>query len=604
MKSLILLLRNVLNELGTWCRTSTTRDYEYISRRVEDEGLSFLTITLPTFGRDLQKGLDQGYVDAQLFQSFRKGRGGRGGLPLFLGGFLDLIFDRGTGMLLSTPNVDAIFAIRQITLMFSKISLPCTDARVRKAIEGYIECEQHVKKTDGSLDELQKSTFLRISALLFSDTFATVDHMVWSGTIVPKHGPGTTVDGLLGNQKYRQVDWTDRLEKVFPSWEFLLPNERFFEDLSALNMLEPGAERPVKVITVPKTLKTPRIIAVEPTAMQYAQQGLMEAFVETISRDNLLGRFIGFLDQEPNRQMARKGSLWGESLATLDLSEASDRVSNQLVRLMLHRFPYLAEGVDACRSRKADVPGHGVIRLSKFASMGSALTFPIEAMVFLTLIFMGIERELNIRLTKKTIHGFLDQVRVFGDDIIVPVDFVPSVVSCLETFGFKVNADKSFWTGRFRESCGKDYYDGHDITVVKVRRMFPTQRKDVPEVISLVSLRNQLYQAGLWRTCGMLDEKLEAILGYFPAVSPTSSVLGRCSFLGYDTERMHPHLQSPLVRGFRVVTRSPINSIDGPAALLKVFLKRGNQPFADRNHLERSGRPDAVDIKLGWMSPF
>jgi len=131
------------------------------------------------------------------------------------------------------------------------------------------------------------------------------------------------------------------------------------------------------VIAVPKTMKTPRIIAVEPTAMQYMQQAISDNLVS-----NLEGRhfpykwMIGFERQEPNQQMAKEGSLHGE-LATLDLSEASDRVSNQHVRRLTKGFPRVTEGIQACRSRKADVPGHGVIRLAKFASMGSALTFPL-----------------------------------------------------------------------------------------------------------------------------------------------------------------------------------------------------------------------------------
>jgi hypothetical protein len=236
--------------------------------------------------------------------------------------------------------------------------------------------------------------------------------------------------------------------------------------------------------------------------------------------------------------------------------------------------------------------------------MGSALTFPIEAMVFTTLIFLGIEQGLNRPLCQRDVKHLAGRVRVFGDDIIVPVDYVRPVIQSLESFGIKVNLAKSFWTGKFRESCGGDYYDGHDISIVRVRNKFPTSLQDATGVQSLVSLRNQLYFAGYWATCSWLDGKIKKMLKHFPVVLPSSPVLGRHSFLGYSTEREHKHLHSPLVKGWSVTSTIPKNSLDGSGALLKFFLKRGGLPSVDKKHLERSGRPYAVDIKLGWTSPF
>jgi len=337
--------------------------------------------------------------------------------------------------------------------------------------------------------------------------------------------------------------------------------------------------------------------------MQYMQQAVAEILVSTIESTPWIRSLIGFDDQIPNQEMAKIGSLSGK-LATLDLSEASDRVSNQLVLAMMQDHPHLSEGVQACRSRKADVPGHGVQRLAKFASMGSALCFPIEAMVFLTTIFMGIERGLSRRLTRKDIKSYLGKVRVYGDDIIVPTDTVHLVVSSLETFGFKVNTGKSFWTGKFRESCGKEYYDGRDVSITKVRRVFPARRGDVREMISLVSLRNQLYFAGLWNTSAYLDKVIGDLLPFYPVVDTTSPVLGRHSFLGYNYSKVCAERHSPLVKGYVVKSVAPHSPVSGEGALLKWFLKRGDEPFADRDHLERQGRSDAVNIKLGWFQPF
>jgi len=511
--------------------------------------------------------------------------------------------------------------------MFGKILVECSDARNQAAIERYFDCEQEVRQSDSERTEADYLEFTRMSRLLWADVFASVDHKVYHHALIPRHGPGATADRIKGNLKFVQREWTRRLDSVFPAGEYIIPNWRYHEYLNRVSFLEPGEERPVRVILVPKTLKTPRIIAIEPVAMQYMQQAISRDLVDTIETgiDSQFGWCLGFRSQGPNQALASAGSLMG-SLATLDLSEASDRVSNQLVRRMLENHPWLAEAVDASRSRKADVDGK-VIRLAKFASMGSALTFPMEAMVFATVVFLGIQRALNRPLTKKDIISFKGQVRIYGDDIVVPVDYVHSVVSTLEAFGFRVNAGKSFWTGRFRESCGKEYYAGEDVSITRVRRLFPTQRSDVLETISLVSLRNRCYHAGLWRTARYLDGKLEGLLRHYPTVMPGSPVLGRESWMGYETHFMHRDHHRPLVKGWVISARSPESNLDDIWALQKVFLTKegtasshasvrsydefakflsgqGGEPAAVRDHLERHGRPDAVDIKLRKASPI
>jgi hypothetical protein len=620
----MLLWKMVAEESATRCHTSITMDWKTIQGRCKHEGLSFLTITLPTFGKDLQKGLDQGKVDRNLFQGFSW----KGGLPTFLWGFLDRVFDRTSGVLLAEPCIDSIQSIRQLTLMFEKMKLPCTPVREFKAMRDYVQCEQDVRANDLSLSSSFREDFRRVSALLFSRMFTKVDREIYYGTHIPKHGPGATAEKLSANAKYRQKQWPGRLDGYFPLVEFILPNASYYDELADVDILEPGSEIPVRVISVPKTLKAPRIIGIEPTAMQYAQQSVLSVIRDKLTQEDYLSLMIGIDDQEPNRALAHRGSRDG-SLATLDLSEASDRVSNQHVRDLLSRHPHLHAAVDASRSRKADIPGIGVKRLAKFASMGSALCFPMEAMVFLTIIFMGIEQTLNTSLSQRDVKRYAGSVRVFGDDIIIPVDCVSHVTRLLQTFGFVVNTGKSFWTGRFRESCGKEYYDGHDVSIHRVRRVFPTRREHAREIISIVSLRNQLYWAGYWQTCRWLDERIRKVIKHFPTVLSTSPVLGRQSALGFETQRTGEHMQNPLVRGYVVSARPPSDKLDGYAALLKCLLSlewkslgedraRVNgsvmtrprlrhlteETPTDVSHLERAGRPSVVDIKLRWSPPF
>lgn len=531
-----------------------------------------------------------------MFLGFKRHRA----LPRFLGGLLDLVFDRFSGRLVDEPSHDAIFFVRQITLLYKKVLNPCSDARERKAYDTFIDCERQVHEWAHDASERDLSRFDRVSELLWGPIGSQLDHLVYDGSLRPRHGPGKTADRSSGNGKYDNATWYTRLEEYFPSGDYRIANYGFSAVLEGVTYLEPGDEIPSKVVSVPKTLKTPRIIAIEPTCMQYTQQALMEAFVVALEGNDSLKGAIGFTDQVPNQRLARLGSS-GEGLATIDLSEASDRVSNLLVLRMLKNFPHLSGAVQACRSTRADVPGYGITPLAKFASMGSALCFPIEAMVFLTVICCGYEQELNRPLTKDLLSNFLRKVRVYGDDIICPVEYVRSVVHNLELYGFKVNARKSFWTGKFRESCGKDYYDGSDVSVTYLRRNIPLQPSDVQGMISTFSFRNQLYKAGLWKTVEVLDNHLRG-LAPLPTVLETSPVLGRHSFLGYISEKMCPTLHRPLVRGYVVKAISRKSPISGEGALLKFFLKRGEDPFFDVKHLERYGRPESVDIKIRWAS--
>nr|QDH89129.1 MAG: RNA-dependent RNA polymerase [Leviviridae sp.] len=603
MKSLTALWNVLANEMAGRCSTSTTKDINTVLERVEHEGTSFLTITLPTFGKDFQFCLDQGFVVPKAFLPFRKTGSC---LPSFLRGFTEQVFDRDTGVLLDDPDLESIYAIRQLTLIFSKMFLPCSPERESKAMSEYVQCDMEVGNVEACLPYSDVNEFGRMAQLLFGDLFSFLDRKIYDGSIIPKHGPGAVAERLTSNGKYLTRYWTTRLEEVFHVGDFLYPNARFISDCyedDGIDFHEPGTEIPSRVISVPKTQKTPRIIAIEPSTVQYVQQGLLEAIMQHI-HSGFLNEFIGTSSQEPNQLLAQEGSLNG-TLATLDLSEASDRVSSKLVRTLMRNHPLSERAVFACRSERASVPGHGVIPLAKFASMGSALCFPFEAMVFLTIIFLGIEKEQGHQFTKKSeLMDFYGRVRVYGDDLIVPVENVHTVVDLLERFGARVGLDKSFWNGKFRESCGKEYYAGQDVSIVKVRKVWPSRRQQVAEVVSLVELRNQMYFSGNWATAKWLDGKIEGLLHVFPTVEPTSSALGRHSFLGYVSEKEDEHLHRPLVRACVVSSVPPRDPLDGPAALLKYFLKRGVEPAFDESHLERAGRPRNVYIKTRWVPPY
>ncbi len=591
----MLFARELLYDLGQRCGTDTVLDWKTIEDRVESEGVSFLTITLTSFGSAFERGLDQGFVAPDMFPGFRF----HAGLPVFLRGFLELIFNPVSGSLLDTPEVEAIYAIRQLTLAFGKILLDTTDRRKTAALNRFVKCENEmVDFRDRYEGSPQQGEFRKACEILYSELFRRINRKVEAKEVVPRHGPGLVADGVTSNQKYNFRSWPSRLELQAPVMDYAISGPSFFKEGAEINLIEPGAEPPVKVVTVPKTLKTPRIIAIEPSWMQYMQQGVRSLIYDGVEEIPYLFHMIRFRDQEPNQLLARDGSLY-KGLATLDLREASDRVSKMLVKDMLRHYPALSGLVMACRSERASVLGHGILSLSKFASMGSALCFPFEAMAFLAMVFVGIARESNEPVTHGLIKKYMRKVRVFGDDIVVPTHTVPAVLRSLHDFGQVVNDAKSFWTGSFRESCGKEYYNGSDVSIARVRRVFPTTRRHALEIESTSSLRNQHYVLGNWRVVRFLDSLLEKVIPY-PAVSPDFKGIGKVSFLPLEDTAFDLHLQRPTRFAAELVSRSPKDPLWGHGALLKFFLK-GDEVRPDVKHLERAGRPRAFYIRTAWL---
>lgn len=599
MKSLVEVMAAALEDMGAACGVCTSRDIKTVAAREEHEGLGFLTLTLPRLGKEFERALALGALDDDAWLGFGRSRG----LPRFLSGFLRQVF-HSDGRLRSRPNVECIRAVRQITGLFGKMLLPCSDAREAAAMAAYVQVDMEVadfRPLEEDCDALAK-----LVVLAWSPVFDAVECGVQEGSLLPKHGPGATQDRRRGNQKWEPTCWTERLEAEASCLDFLFPNHGWWQEAQSVVLLPPDREPPVRVISVPKTQAAPRIIAVEPTHMQYAQQALLGAIRDAVANDEVALATWGFNDQMPNRRLARQGSVDG-SVATLDLSEASDRVSWQLVQRLLRPWAGTLRFLDAARSRTADVPGQGVIHLAKFASMGSATCFPVEAMVFASIAVLGVLRAEGRPLTRSDVNWACSKVRVFGDDIIVPSTCAHTVMETLEAFGLRVNATKSFSQGMFRESCGADWYDGYDVSRIRLRQVPPDPsrkgkgRQFVEGVVGWVSFRNQAYHLGMDRLTALCDRFISR--WHRVPVKPTGT-----SYLGLETvenlcaDRWNPRLQRGEFFAVGLDQPLPDSRLDGPGALMKWFLTRGVEPL-DQDHLRRAGRPRVAYIKRAWAVP-
>lgn len=582
---------------------SMTRDLKTIRYRVRHEGISFLTITLPSFGQEFESALAMEKVTPNAFSGWKK----RLSLPAFLQGLTGLVFDARTGGLFETPEIAAIEGIRQIAYSFKKLQIPCTPERESMALSGYKEVECTL--SDSMLPR-DTNLFMQISDLLWSNVFRE-DYD--SHRYIPKHGPGQTAERISGNRKYAQRCWTERLEPFFPSDYYLMSCLEQTLDgvdgIDSVHFARQEDELPVRVVCVPKTLKGPRIIAMEPVCMQYAQQALASYVIEKLESHWLTSGHINFTDQTINQRLAMKASS-DKSLATLDLSAASDRVPLSLVETMLRSRPDFRDAIVACRSKAAQMPDGEIIHLKKFASMGSALCFPIESMYFLTVILMARFEKHNLPVTLRNIYRMSRDVYVYGDDIIIPVDEVDVVIEALTRFMCKVNSAKSFWTGKFRESCGMDAYDGEQVTPVYLRQLRPYDKGQATELISWVATSNLFYKKGYWVTASHMKDCVEAILGELPIVQENSPGLGWHSFQrGYSFHRWSKKLHRFEVRTY---VASPVYKKDplgGWSALLKFFLNAEYRDdksdiVADGKHLSRSPRSGTSSIKRRWTTPY
>jgi hypothetical protein len=210
------------------------------------------------------------------------------------------------------------------------------------------------------------------------------------------------------------------------------------------------------LFTVPKKSDIDRVACKEPEINLFLQRGVGDHIRSRLRRSG-----IDLNDQSRNQELARQAVELG--LATIDLSSASDSISKQLVFELLpfEWWSYL----DDIRCHSAFLPDHSGknkemarIELEMFSSMGNGFTFELES-----LIFWALTR------TVCWLSGVKGKVSVYGDDIIAPSRIVPRLIRVFHWFGFTVNPAKSAWTGGFRESCGKHYHNGRDVTPFYLR---------------------------------------------------------------------------------------------------------------------------------------
>lgn len=406
--------------------------------------------------------------------------------------------------------------------------------------------------------------------------------------IVPFHGPGAST-----TPKGRWANWFPSIDYCYPYSDYM--TLYFNQDHIAELPDSPTSDHiKAKLIAVPKDSRGPRLICVHPAESIWIQQGVRCALEKAIaSRRSADGPWpcghVRFDDQTVNGRIALLSSK-SRKYATLDMKEASDRLSEPLVQALFGR-KYKWFG--CCRAQKYWIPGQEFSpdqddNIHCYAPMGNATTFPVQSLVFWAICCASMQS-----------RGFHqpNSVFVFGDDILVPTDQAPSVMEDLESFGLKVNKEKSFINSHFRESCGVDAFKGSNVT--PVRWKCSPDAEYLSELQSLSDIALRLRKAGFEEAAVTTYKSLRAKLSrrgreLFITNNANHGGIAEYSRLAssaWTRAFWHKDLQkfvSPVIRSQAIEAKAPISGWNQVLESLTSLRRTGRSNVPDRSGSRRT----------------
>lgn len=409
----------------------------------------------------------------------------------------------------------------QAVAFLKKMPLSCGIDREGAAWAKFVQCEEQCRQTNERFRRLREgsgcspavSAILHAAQWKISRWLSGLDPKSWA--LRCRFGPGADLSTrgprVSSYHKLSQLSATEdfaegamALACSHPSWHRAVHGIDPMQSTSEVpNWVDIDIVPGNKLVFVPKTALIDRSIAIEPRMNIFAQLGLGALIRQRLKRNAGLD-----LDtQTPSQELAYQGSKYG-TVATIDLSSASDTVAKELVRELLPQ-PWLT-ALEWCRScsgiYSTSTGDNTLVYYEKFSSMGNGYTFELESMIFYALALACVER----------LGEDSSLVRAYGDDIAVPVGSVELLGEVLAFCGFTVNPRKSFSSGVFRESCGADYFNGVD-----VRPYY--QKEHLHYVESLFRLANGLRRVAHRRNRGYgCDLKLKRTWDYVTRRIPPS----------------------------------------------------------------------------------
>lgn len=492
------------------------RDLQTLEQRLSAEGESFLTKTLPQFGKSYDLAL-QGHVRLTV-SGFRK-RKPCSALPAFLQALTSRVFDD-DGWIRVNPCTTSIRLTRQILLWFKKIQKGFSDESLQKAAIDLINVDRALPD-DGPLPPSGLRDCARaVVSAIFRNTRGISDPH-------PRHGPGAVAGGegpvakrelrisyLDLEEVFRPIPWLRSLREASVDPDSVLGRPQCKYGLSRTEFVE-------------KDSSGPRVIGLEPAEYMWCQQSIKDWMYAHIENNRYTRGRVNFTDQTINRSLTTN---WAD-YDTLDMSKASDRNSLALVKDLFSGVPGVLRYLLACRTPGTVLPSGEVLWFKKFAPMGSATCFPVQAIVYYALACASLHVNGGIPLGIA-----MRNVYVYGDDLVVPHGFFSQLNADFEDNYLKFNMDKCCIHGKFRESCGADTYDGVDVTPIRLKRAYPG--RSAVDLIPVIKHINNLMQTGYRAASRALRR---AALRIFPSLRelslPTSPIPDLPIFYWLDSER-------------------------------------------------------------------
>lgn len=314
---------------------------------------------------------------------------------------------------------------------------------VHSADFGYMTSEQlfsRVRKLIGEILGVRAERTLPMCLLKAAGILQLVPHTNGASTRV-KRSPKAAISKLAGE--------AHATREAKPYWDFLVRGTLL--ESQEVTLVEGSV-----MFTVDKKTDIDRVACKEPEINMSLQRSVGDFIRRRLRRVG-----VNLNDQTVNQRLAQQAL--GLGLATVDLSSASDTITEQLVTNCVPFWLYSLLDDLRVKQTRLPEPRNEDHRLAMFSSMGNGFTFELES-----LLFYAITRVVA------RFSGVKGRISVYGDDIICSSRLVPRLSRVFHYLGFRINLKKSHYTGSFRESCGKHYYRGLDVSPFYIRREVET----------------------------------------------------------------------------------------------------------------------------------
>lgn len=473
-----------------------------------------------------------------------------------------------------------------------------------KFLQSNIQCRDWTLRLESSVDEQLLGSFIQ---KIYNFYWLTgVDSILDSfDTILDRGrvGPGASI-GAHGTDFYTKMfagPLSTTSEDLYSTYEHYIeriPNWYAAEQLRYDQFGGPRVVEGNRLSYVPKNRNTSRVICTEPVLNMFYQLGIGEVLTGRLRSSFGIDLSI---QPEINQLLARRGSLYGD-YCTIDLKAASDSVSLAMLRETLPAS-FMA-WLELVRSPVTTLPDGRVQELDMVSSMGNGFTFPLQTAIFCCVVSaaydaLGIKRRRNYRSIRDGNYVLLPgNFGVFGDDIIVETRAYETVVRLLNILGFQVNAEKSFHEGRFRESCGGDFYSGHPTRGVYIKSLATPASRYV--AINRLNEWSSVSNISLPRTITRLLKSVR----YLPvplAEANDAGIRVPFSMVRHELERRNLETENYGSIVYRIWAVEPkfLRFVDGDIRVPKGQRKRMyNAPGALEAFLRGDIRSDSLSIRL------